>query len=171
MEVPGLEIFQVSTGAQVTKFLDDFQGGDRCVTLCSHAPTALSFQDVTCMYKHDLPANQSLGLHFEGFPPMVSEVNTTPVDSFKVIRVGQYVESILMPSNRPALTTTTPGFNGKTVRQKLEDTNHLEGRQLVLKELTEGGVQRLVKTKFDKKTVSSENAPFDVEGCKPCCCM
>ena len=169
LEVPGTEFFHVSSDAQVNQLLLDFEAGARCVVLSSHIPPGHSLSEVDCMYKHDLPAHQPLGLTFEGFPPKLSKVEESSPLFRNGAKAGQYVEALLLPSGRPDLNKDTPGFTGSALQSQLETTNHLEGRKLVLKDLTAFGVRQKIKTKDDKRR--SQSAPVDGADFKACCCM
>lgn len=84
------------------------------------------------LYKHKLPATSSLGVAMKGFPPIITVVAPTSPLAGR-LHPGQTVESLLIPG-QPAFNLKAGGFTSARVEQRLVETCHLEGRQLVVKD-------------------------------------
>jgi hypothetical protein len=131
LKVPGLEISSVESPQRIQEFLAAFTNELRQLVVSSQPPTNRQ-PGILCMYKYDLPAHTPLGISFTGFPPKISDVApTSPL--FQKVYPGQFVHTMTVPQ-RLELSVNSPGFTGARILQELGETNHIEGRQLVVKD-------------------------------------
>ena len=142
LKLPGLEVSQIADANQLRQLLAANQTVTRQVILTRQAPAAATTTDVWvgCLYRHDLPPGDLRDvLALEGFPPRIQHV---PSDSPLAGRLhpGQCVDAVVIPAYQQdgdddvVLTMQSTGFTASRVRAVLQETQHLVGRQLVVKD-------------------------------------
>lgn len=86
------------------------------------------------MYKHRLPAAKDLGFTLVGFPPVIHCVTQHSIFVGK-LHPGQTVEALIVPG-MPVFNLGAGGFTNAKLQERLNSTSHIEGRQLVVKDVT-----------------------------------
>mmetsp|Transcript_138 Transcript_138/g.522 ORF Transcript_138/g.522 Transcript_138/m.522 type:complete len:229 (+) Transcript_138:265-951(+) len=160
-----LIISHVVSPQRISEFLQAFVHMPRRLILGSAPPAALpDSTGLQCLYQHLLPANQPCGLTITGFPPRLEQVSpTSPL--FQKAYPGQFIHALVLPDGRPPLNAQSPGFTGQKCQATLDqETLHLDGRWLWLKDLNQVGVNAAVKTRHTPKA-RKEEAAFDMDGC------
>lgn len=113
---------------------------------------------IRCLYKFELPAFQDLGIKVSGYPPALTDLTPdSPLNrSISHLKYKTLlVDSIVFPcGGQPDLSASSSvGFDATTIVQWLEYTKHMEGRQLVLKEVIPAQIEVVdAKTRGENQT-------------------
>ena len=142
--LPGLEILGVFDANVLRTLLLQHQNVPRTLVLTDTPP-----KRGETLYQHEL--KKVVGLTFSGFPPCVQSI--TDEILWSSVRVGQAVHAVCIPG-RPPLMLQSGGFTAVRVQQLLEETFHIDGRHLILKDRKE-----------ELKPRGGSRAAFDLEGC------
>lgn len=144
LKLPGLEISGVLDCNVLRALLLQNQSLVRTLILTDTPP-----RRGDTLYQHDLPKN--VGLTFSGFPPVVQSI--TDVTWMSRVRVGQAVHAVCIPGRAPFMLESG-GFTASRVQQLLNETSHMDGRCLILKDRKE-----VLKPKDGSRDL------FDLGGC------
>ncbi|KAG7374184.1 hypothetical protein IV203_013279 [Nitzschia inconspicua] len=98
----------------------------------SYVDTSLGSTHTGALYKHVLPATENLGVLLVAFPPIINVVREESPMKGRLIP-GQTVEALLIPG-RPRMDLAAGAFTDAKVTQALQETSHIEGRMLVVKD-------------------------------------
>lgn len=84
------------------------------------------------LYKHNIPTMSNLGFTMRGFPPVISSVLHGSHFAGR-LHSGQTVEALLVPG-QPTMNLAAGAFTSAKVAERLLETSHIGGRQLVVKD-------------------------------------
>ncbi|GAX12762.1 hypothetical protein FisN_15Hh241 [Fistulifera solaris] len=144
LALPGLEIWGVFDCNVLRKLLMENEHVERTLILTDTPPKRGEI-----LYQYTLP--REVGLTFSGFPPCVQSINDKFL--FGRVRVGQAVHALCIPGRAPFMMQSG-GFTAVRLQQQIEETSHIDGRQLILKDKKE-----------ELKTRAGSRGAFDPEGC------
>lgn len=150
LRLPGLAITDIYDSNRLRQLLLANQALPRKNILTRQAPP---YSNYGCRYRHELPTHTPLGVTLDGFPPKVKEVHSGPLAG--KMNPGQTIDAVCIPG-QPDLTLQSGGFTAYKVTQVLEQTSHIPGRELIVKDQADviRGEPR-----------GSSNAAFDTGGC------
>lgn len=144
LTLPGLEISGVFDCNALRALLIENQNVARTLILTDTPP-----KRGETLYQHDL--QKAVGLTFSGFPPRVQSITDESLNAR--IRVGQAVHALCIPDRAPFMMKSG-GFTAFRLQQLLDETSHIDGRHLILKDRME-----VLRPKEGSRD------PFDCEGC------
>lgn len=121
--IPGCEVSFIPSAIQLAHDLQQFDQDDR--TLVFRAFPI----DGPPIWAISLPTGP-LGISFKGFPPVITGMSKV-FDSRGFIRVGLTVDRLVVPGLYD-LSLGSGGFTDARVSKVLNETQHVEGRLLVL---------------------------------------
>lgn len=88
------------------------------------------------LYKHTLPTttrNTDLGIQFGGFPPVIESVSPHSPCAGR-LHSHQTVECLMVSPNQEIFSLTSGAFTSAKLVEKLNNSAHVEGRLLVVKD-------------------------------------
>ena len=102
------------------------------------------------LYKHQLLPQKDLGFTMDGFPPVIHAVLPHSALYGRLLP-QQTVEALVVPQ-RPVMNLAAGGFTAAKVQQRLLETAHMEGRQLVVSD---------IRPAYHKGRQKGSSAPMD----------
>ncbi|GAX11312.1 hypothetical protein FisN_15Lh241 [Fistulifera solaris] len=144
LALPGLEISGIFDCNILRKLLMENEHVERTLILTDTPPKRGEI-----LYQYTLP--REVGLTFSGFPPCVQSISDYSL--FGRVRVGQAIHALCIPGRSP-LMMQSGGFTAMRLQQQIEETSHIDGRHLILKDKKE-----------ELKLREGSRGAFDPEGC------
>jgi hypothetical protein len=139
--MPDVEIVQITLVSHLNELLRVNAGTTRQL-LFSRSPVYVDFvnsnnnsmrrQVVEVLYKHTLPQAKHLGFLMQGFPPVISAVDQDSL-LFQKLHPHQTVEALVIPG-QAIFNLAAGAFTSAKLQEKLIETAHISGRQLVVKD-------------------------------------
>jgi len=143
ISLPGVDIVQLQDPSHLMNLIRSNQHSERRELMISNSPTYIdpsvlpSYQDPNAsrsvLYKHTLPTMEPLGVFLTGFPPYISRIDPNS-KLHGALQVNQTVQALVIPGQE-VFHLQSGGFTNGNVIRRLDETSHIPGRQLVVKDV------------------------------------
>lgn len=142
LSVPKIEYSYIEDAHTLQELLKKFSDAPRTLTLFK--TPLIGPPQITL----SLPKGKDIGLDLDGFPPVVTHVETSSIWSGGIVPEGFVVDRVIL-NNDQELSLESGGFTANNVNRALAESSNEEGRIMILKK---------VKPKGD---VTSSSRPID----------